>query len=116
MGRGGTSAREISFVSLMACGPKVSHSALAMGVTVSETRQGGSQYDLTSWPVILKYLSSGSLGHSLLIPCLNPNDHDGFSPASEGKNTHKWNSIKRCLIRVENSNKPITRKAIESVI
>ena len=32
MGRGGTPAREISFVSLMAYGPKVSHSALAMGV------------------------------------------------------------------------------------
>ena len=31
MGRGGTPAREISFVSLMAYGPKVSDSALAMG-------------------------------------------------------------------------------------
>ena len=43
MGRGGTPAREISFVSLVAYGPKVSDSALAMGVTASETRQGGSQ-------------------------------------------------------------------------
>ena len=43
MGRGGASAREISFVSLMAYGPKVAESALAMGVTASETRQGGSQ-------------------------------------------------------------------------
>ena len=32
MGRGGTPSREISFVSLVACGHKVSHSALAMGV------------------------------------------------------------------------------------
>ena len=31
MGRGGTPAREISFVSLVAYGPKVSDSALAMG-------------------------------------------------------------------------------------
>ena len=31
MGKGGASAREISFVSLMAFGPKVSDSALAMG-------------------------------------------------------------------------------------
>ena len=43
MGRGGAPAREISFVSLMAYGPKVSDSALAVGVTASETRQGGSQ-------------------------------------------------------------------------
>ena len=32
MGRGGTPAREISFVSLMAYGPKVFDSALTMGV------------------------------------------------------------------------------------
>ena len=44
MGRGGALAREISFVSLVAYGPKVSDSALAMGVTASETRQGGSQH------------------------------------------------------------------------
>ena len=31
MGRGGAPAREISFVSLVAYGPKVSDSALAMG-------------------------------------------------------------------------------------
>ena len=43
MGRGGTPAREISFVSLVAYGPKVSDSALTMGVIASETRQGGSQ-------------------------------------------------------------------------
>ena len=43
MGRGGAPAREISFVSLMAYGPKVSDSALAVGVTASETRQGVSQ-------------------------------------------------------------------------
>ena len=43
MGRGGTPARKLSFVSLVAYGPKVSDSALAMGVTASETRQGGSQ-------------------------------------------------------------------------
>ena len=43
MGRDGTPAREISFVSLVVYGPKVSDSALAMGVTASETRQGGSQ-------------------------------------------------------------------------
>ena len=43
MGRDNTPAREISFVSLMAYSPKVSDSALAMGVTASETRQGGSQ-------------------------------------------------------------------------
>ena len=43
MGRGNTPAREISFVSLVAYGPKVCHSALAMGVTASETRQGISQ-------------------------------------------------------------------------
>ena len=42
MGRGGTPAREISFVSLVAYGPN-SDSALTMGVTASETRQGGSQ-------------------------------------------------------------------------
>ena len=33
MGRGGAPAREISFVSLMAYGPKVSDSALAMGAS-----------------------------------------------------------------------------------
>ena len=43
-GRGGTPAREISFVSLVAYGSKFSHSALAMGVTASETRQGSSQH------------------------------------------------------------------------
>ena len=43
MARDGTPAREISFVSLVAYGPKVSDSALTMGVTTSETRQGGSQ-------------------------------------------------------------------------
>ena len=43
MGRGGTSAREISFVSLVAYGPN-SDSALTMGVTASETRQGSSQH------------------------------------------------------------------------
>ena len=47
MGRGGTSAREISFVSLVAYGPN-SDSALTMGVTASETRQGGSQHFSTS--------------------------------------------------------------------
>ena len=42
--RGSAPAREIHFVSLVAKGLEVSHSALAMGgVTVSETRQGGSQ-------------------------------------------------------------------------
>ena len=45
MGRGGTPAREISFVSLVAYGPKVSGSALIMGVTASETRQGGSEQE-----------------------------------------------------------------------
>ena len=44
MGRGGAPAREISFVILVAYGPKVSDSALTMGVTASETRQGGSQH------------------------------------------------------------------------
>ena len=43
MGRGSAPAREISFVSLVAYGPKVSDSALAMGVIASEIRQGGSQ-------------------------------------------------------------------------
>ena len=41
VGRGGTPARETSFVSLVAYGPN-SDSALTMGVTASETRQGGS--------------------------------------------------------------------------
>ena len=41
VGRGGAPAKEISFVSLVAYGPKVL--ALAMGVTASETRQGSSQ-------------------------------------------------------------------------
>ena len=45
MGRDGTPAREISFVSLVAYGPKVSDSALAMGVAASETRQGSSQHN-----------------------------------------------------------------------
>ena len=49
MGRGGTPAREISFVSLVAYGPKVSDSALAMGVTASETRQGSSPQPHRSW-------------------------------------------------------------------
>ena len=44
MDRAGAPARETSFVSLVAYGPKVSHSALAMGATASETRQGGSQH------------------------------------------------------------------------
>ena len=49
--RGGKAytARMISFVSLVAYGPKVSHSALAMGVTASETRQGGSQHWRVRW-------------------------------------------------------------------
>ena len=47
MGRGGAPAREISFVSLVVYGPKVSDSAFAMGVTASETRQGGSQQEST---------------------------------------------------------------------
>ena len=64
VGRGGTPAREISFVSLMAYGPKVCHSALAMGVTASETRQDSSQHKCTSlrilllvfpWLIILEY-------------------------------------------------------------
>ena len=42
MGRDGTPAKEISFVSLVAYGPN-SDSALTTGVTVSETSQGGSQ-------------------------------------------------------------------------
>ena len=46
MGRGGTPAREIRFVSLVAYGPN-SDSALTMGVTASETRQGGSQHRIT---------------------------------------------------------------------
>ena len=45
MGRGGAPAREISFVSKVAYVPKVFFSALAMGVTASETRQGGSQQE-----------------------------------------------------------------------
>ena len=45
MDRGGTPARVTSFVSLMAYGPKVSDSALAMGVAASETRQGSSQHN-----------------------------------------------------------------------
>ena len=48
MDRGGAPAREISFVSLMAYGPKVAESALAMGVTASETRQGSSQHRTTA--------------------------------------------------------------------
>ena len=48
MGRGGAPAREISFVSLVAYSPKVSDSALTMGVTASETRQGSSQQVRTS--------------------------------------------------------------------
>ena len=48
MGRGGIPAREISFVSLVPYGPKVSDSALSVGVTASETRQGGSQQALLS--------------------------------------------------------------------
>ena len=46
MGRGSAPAREISFVCLVAYGPKVSDSALTMEVTASETRQGGSQHIL----------------------------------------------------------------------
>ena len=45
MGRGGTPAREISFVSLVAYGPN-SDSALTMRVTASKTRQGGSQHKI----------------------------------------------------------------------
>ena len=41
--RGSVLAGKISFVSLVAYGPKVSDSALTMGVTASETRQGSSQ-------------------------------------------------------------------------
>ena len=44
MGRDGPPAKEISFVSLVVYGLKVSDSALTMGVTASETRQGGSQH------------------------------------------------------------------------
>ena len=48
MGRDGIPAREISFVSLMGYGPN-SDAALAMGVTASETRQGGSQHGLIAF-------------------------------------------------------------------
>ena len=44
MGRGGAPAREISFVSLGAYGPKVSESALAKGV-YSFWNQAGSQLE-----------------------------------------------------------------------
>ena len=44
MGRDSTPARKISFVSLVAYGPKVSDSALTMGVTASQNRQGSSQH------------------------------------------------------------------------
>ena len=43
MGRDGTPAKEISFVSSMAYGPKVSDLTLTMGIIAFETRQGGSQ-------------------------------------------------------------------------
>ena len=43
MSRGGTPAREISFVSLVAYGPN-SDSALTMGGYTSETMQGSSQH------------------------------------------------------------------------
>ena len=42
--RAGAPGREIRFILLVVYGPKVSHSALAMGITASETRQGGSQH------------------------------------------------------------------------
>ena len=45
MGRDGAPTREISFVSLVNYGPKVSDSALTLGVTASETRQGSSQQE-----------------------------------------------------------------------
>ena len=44
---------EISFVSLVAYSPKVSDSALTMGVTASETRQGGSQH-VTAYVYVYK--------------------------------------------------------------
>ena len=43
MGRGGTPAREISIVSLVAYGPNSDSASEPWGVTASETRQGGSQ-------------------------------------------------------------------------
>ena len=49
VGRGGTPAREISFVSFRAYGP---NSALTMGVTASETRQGSSQQVIVLVPVL----------------------------------------------------------------
>ena len=52
MGRGGAPAREISFVSLVAYGPKVSDSALAMGLTAPETRQGSSQHIIVDFTVL----------------------------------------------------------------
>ena len=57
MGRGGAPAKEISFVSLMAYGLQVSDSALAMGFTASETRQGSSQH--TSSPSIFSLYHRG---------------------------------------------------------
>ena len=81
--------REISFVSLVAYGPKVSHSALAMGVTASETRQGSSRQPFiqifyllhSSFHVVvltqahdLSHLSPGSdslIPHVVMGFCLN---------------------------------------------
>ena len=74
MGRGDAPAREISFVSLVAYGPKVSHSALAMGVTVSETRQGSDQqkvydvmYSCFKFPHSFKYPIQKQLFSNIII-------------------------------------------------
>ena len=82
MGRGSAPAWEISFVSLVAYGPRVSDSALTMGVTASETRQGGSQH----FKAVFMYLTKGSelmstimttvkKGMISLIPVLIPRKH-----------------------------------------
>ena len=64
MGRYGTPDREISFVSLVAYSPKVSESALTMGVTASEVRQGYSQQIsfLKSPKIFFMYLGDPMLG------------------------------------------------------
>ena len=79
MGRGGSPAREISFVSLVAYGPKVSDSGLAMGFTASETSQGGSQHIVIFYYLRVErsaYLDSNQsffMNYQMCLTTLEPN-------------------------------------------
>ena len=66
MGKGGTPARETSFVSLVAYGPN-SDSALTVRGTASETRQGSSQHTAKKGQGLDLWVSQGICNQELSL-------------------------------------------------